>query len=122
MTMTTMTIESSSDFIVEIITHEFFLAMYGVLVWYSGVYALDKKHRKNLTFKKWRTENNANIFLTVLLAPLVIIFDDEAIFALNHLTGGSYEMNEFIYVCAGPVTSGFYKLITRIKGNPQAPA
>lgn len=114
-----MTIESSSDLVLKIVTHEFFLAMYGVVTWYAAIYAIDKKHNKKLTFAKFRADNNANIFLTVLLAPLVIIFDDEALFILNSFTGGSLEMNEFVYVCAGPITSGVYKLITRFKGNSQ---
>ena len=115
-----MSSQAYTDLVINVVTHEFFLAMYGVLVWYAGVYALDKKANKRLTFTKWRKDNNANIFLTVLLAPLVIIFDDEAIFLINHLTGGNYEMNEFVYVCAGPITSGVYKLMTRLK-TPATP-
>ena len=103
--------------------HEYFLSVYGVLIYYTFVCAIEKKmfHTKHpklkFSFKRWRSDNIVNFMATILIAPLVIIFDDEILGAYNSFVENDIEFSKLIYLSAGPITAFITSWLTKYKGQ-----
>ena len=106
--------------------HEYLLAVYGVLVWYAILFSMQKdkvdKSEKKISFRKiltsWWAKNNDNVFVTMLFAPLTVIFDDEILAVYNQMSDDPLEgVNNLVYISAGPLVSvifiGIKKLLSK---------
>lgn len=113
----------SVDAFESVFSHEYFLSVYGVLIYYTLILAIEKKlfynkHPKlKFSFKRWKSDNATSFMATILIAPLVIIFDDEIVAVYNGFVEKDIEFSRLIYLCAGPITAFLTGLITRYKGQ-----
>ena len=97
--------------------HEYAMAFYGVIGWYLLIYSIARNAANNkLTFKEWRDKNKDEILVTVWIAPLLVVYDDELI-GLLHSEGIDFsnKFHNLVYLLAGPVTDGLYRLVTLFK-------
>lgn len=108
-----------------ILTHEYFIAVYGVILFYTGyllisrsVFKPSKKHPE-WTFGKWKSDNKVGFVAMLIFAPLVIIMDDEMLDAYNWYFAGddvlpAEKLGDIVYLTAGPFAILSTKLISWI--------
>lgn len=107
------------DILIRIFEHEFFLACYGAVFYYviiwsmarNAIQAENKRNgtRKKFTFKAWFDENYDDMLVTLMVIPLVIIFDDETVMIYNRIFGHDIEnIGTLVYIMAGPITNLLY--------------
>lgn len=108
------------DFL-EITGHEYILALYGVIGWYLILFSIQRNRANNkLTFAQWRHNNLDEILVTVWIAPLLVIFDDETIALIEKYAGDYFDTDEFhylVYLLAGPATDAVYRIINLFRKN-----
>jgi len=104
-----------------IFTHEYFLAIYGIVVYYAIIREYTrrdfiKKHPKSkFDGTAWRKDNMGNFLVTALIAPLVIVFDDEILGLYNGFVEDDVQMGKWIYLMAGPVTDAIFRFFAQYK-------
>ena len=103
----------------DVFTHEYFMAFYGVIVYYAIVWSLAKNaaERKGIKFdwKKWKKDTKDNFIVTLLVVPLVIIFDDEIIYLYNNFAEKDLQMGKYIYILAGPLTDLLFRIVQKFR-------
>ena len=103
----------------DIFTHEYFMAFYGVVVYYAIIWSLAKnkaeKAKQKFNWKKWKTEVKDNFVVTLLVVPLVIIFDDEIVLLYNNFVEKDIVMGKYIYIMAGPLTDMLFRIVQKFK-------
>lgn len=96
------------ELIDDLFGHVYFLALYGVLTWYAAIYSYEasrpENKRKKNYFKAWRNEHIDDIIVTILICPLLIIFDEEAIFVASKFFNIELSFSPIVYIMAGPFT------------------
>ena len=101
--------------ILKVLEHEYFLVFYGAVGWYLLQWSYDRTKAKNkLPFREWWNGMKDNFLVTVFIAPLVVVFDDEILTMYNNFAEHDIQLGKMIYVCAGPITAFLYKLIGNI--------
>lgn len=104
-----------------ILTHEYFLVFYGVVIWYVAAWSFEKnkydRKGKDFSFRDWKRKTYDNFIVTLVVAPLVVVFDDELLALYNQLTGKDVQLGRMIYLFAGPVTDFLYRLIAYFKNG-----
>ena len=99
-----------------IITHEYFMCFYGVIIWYLILMIIEKKtSNKKFIFKAWRKRNALDILVTFAIAPLIVVFDDEVIDLYNSIIEDDIELGKMVYFGAGPVFNILVRLATGFK-------
>jgi len=72
--------------------------------------------RKKFTFKKWFDDNYDDMLVTLMVVPLVIIFDDETVIIYNSIFEKDIEgIGALVYIMAGPITNLLYLGIKRLR-------
>lgn len=103
----------------KIFTHEYFMAFYGVLVYYAIVWSLAKnaaeKKKVKFNFKKWRLSITDNVIVTLLIVPIVIIFDDEIVYLYNQFAEQDIVLGKWIYLMAGVLTDLIFRLVQKLR-------
>ncbi len=96
-----------------IFTHEYFMCFYGVLIWYLLLMIIEKKTGKErFVFKRWWKRNSLDVVVTLAIAPLIVIFDDELIELYNSTFENDLEIGKMIYFAAGPAFNLLVRLVT----------
>lgn len=102
-----------------ILSHEYFLAVYGVLLYYVILWSIEKDKTdelgKRFDFKKWKSATKDNFIVTLMIVPLIIIFDDEIAGLLNEYLEKDIHFGNMVYLMAGPVTGIIYKLVIKLR-------
>jgi hypothetical protein len=103
----------------KIFTHEYFMAFYGVFVYYAIIWSLAKnkaeRAKQKFNWKKWKTETKDNFIVTLLIVPLVIIFDDEIVMLYNNFMEKDIVMGKYIYIMAGPLTDFIFRGVQKLR-------
>ena len=99
--------------------HEYLLSIYSVIVWYVILFSIakDKRDDKNGEYKIawWWKLNKDNVLATLMICPLVVVFDDELLVLYNEWVDNPIKgVNNLVYVTAGPLTSLIMKGITKL--------
>jgi hypothetical protein len=102
------------ELISKILTHEYILAVYGVLLWQVEQYFESKDNLK--TFLK---HSSKNIGRSLIWVGVVVVFDDELLAKYNHWAAMDFkEVPSYMYTI-----SGFFidfirsQLTSKINGN-----
>ena len=96
-----------------VLTHEYFLCFYGVILWYLLLAGIEKKFAKRpFVFKDWYKRNILDIAVTMGIAPLMVVFDDELIKLYNNTVENDIEMGKIFYLLAGPAYNIVVRLVT----------
>jgi len=96
-----------------VLTHEYFLCFYGVVLWYALLAGVEKKFsKKPFVFKDWYKRNILDIVVTMAIAPLMVVFDDELIELYNGTIEEDIEMGKLFYLLAGPAYNVVVRLVT----------
>lgn len=99
--------------------HEYFLCIYGVILWYLLWATIEKriavKNKTKLLFKNWWKLNRLDIITTFAIAPLVVAFDDEIILFYNDFVENDIQLGKLVYLSAGPVFNIALRFITGFK-------
>jgi hypothetical protein len=107
------------DIVEKVLTHEYLMAFYGVIVYYAIVWSLAKnaceKKGVKFNFKKWKQATKDNLIVTILIVPLVIIFDDEIVYLYNEFAEDDIVMGKWIYLMAGPLTDLIFRLVQKLR-------
>jgi len=114
------------DTLIHIFEHEFFLAVYGAVFYYVIIWSMERNAiqeenkrngtRKKFTFKKWFDDNYDDMLVTLMVVPLVIIFDDETVIIYNSIFEKDIEgIGALVYIMAGPITNLLYLGIKRLR-------
>lgn len=95
-----------------VLTHEYFIAVYGVTLWYFILFVIyangSKKKRTADEFRDWWNDKKLNVFLTYFFLPYFIMFDDELIKAYNNAVEFDIPNNSKIfYSLCGPFLEFF---------------
>ena len=102
-----------------VLTHEYFLCMYGVLIWYLIFISVEKriaiKNKKHFDKKKWWKLNSLDVLITFAIAPLVVVFDDEIVDTYNSFAEKDIVLGKLVYLCAGPVFNFLLRFVTGFK-------
>jgi hypothetical protein len=115
--------------ILKVFEHEFFLAWYGAVFYYVIVWSMARnsvhEYNKNLepgqkrqkfTFKAWFDEHYDDMLVTLMVIPLVIIFDDESIVLYNSIFEKDIEnLGALVYIMAGPLTNLLYLGVKKLR-------
>lgn len=111
----------SIDQVTQAVQHEYLLAVYGVVVYFAILFSLSKDKydsaHKRFKFKEWWRRHNDNLLVTLMIVPLVVVFDDEIIGLVNAHTEKDIQMGRMVYLLAGPITNLLYKAITKLRRN-----
>jgi hypothetical protein len=80
------------------------------------------QRKRKFTFKAWFDEHYDDMLVTLMVVPLVIIFDDETVIVYNSIFEKDIEgIGALVYIMAGPITNLLYlgvkKLRTQTYGN-----
>lgn len=108
-----------------ILTHEYFIAVYGVILFYTGYLLISRsvfkpsKQYSEWSFKKWKSDNKVGFVAMLVFAPLVIIMDDEMLDVYNWYFKGedvlpAEKLGDIVYLMAGPFAIIVTKLISWI--------
>lgn len=119
--MTTLTL------IEKALTHEYFIAVYGITLWYFILFVIyansGKKKRTSEEFKEWWREKKLNIILTYFFLPYFIMFDDELIKLYNNTV--EYDIptgSKIFYSLCGPFLELFViRWVVRVKKDKTLP-
>ena len=96
-----------------IFTHEYFMCFYGVLIWYLLLMIIEKKTNKGkFSFKAQWKRNSLDVVVTLAIAPLIVIFDDEFIDIYNSTFENDIEIGKMVYFGAGPAFNLLVRLVT----------
>lgn len=111
-----------------IMEHEYFIAVYGVILFYGAIllYAIRKfKPVKGVggkmtkfSFKAWRIENTAGFITTLVFAPLVIIMDDEMLDIYNWKYPDQVpaeKLGDIVYLLAGPLATSITMFVSWLR-------
>jgi hypothetical protein len=80
-----------------LLTHEYSLALYGVILWQGEQFFTSKK-----SFFNFIQESSRNIGRSMLWVGLVVVFDDELLAQYNHWAAMDYtEAPKWLYTIAG---------------------
>ena len=107
------------EIVSNVFTHEYFMAFYGVVVYYAILWSLAKnkaeKAKQKFIWKKWKDEVKDNFIVTLLIVPLVIIFDDEIVMIYNNFAEKDIAMGKYIYIMAGPLTDLLFRIVQKFR-------
>ncbi len=96
-----------------VITHEYFLCFYGVVLWYALLAVIETKfNKKHFVFKDWWKRNVLDIVVTMAIAPLMVVFDDELINLYNDTIEEDLQLGKVFYLLAGPAYNIVVRLVT----------
>jgi hypothetical protein len=96
-----------------VITHEYFLCFYGVVVWYAFLAVIEKRFGKQpFVFKEWKKRNLLDFVVTMAIAPLMVVFDDESMGWYNSIFEKDLSFGKEFYLLAGPAYNIIIRLIT----------
>jgi len=96
-----------------IIRHEYFLVIYGIIVYFTILYSIEKTRKgKVFTWKWFKNEYKDDLFGALMIAPLIVAFDDEMLNWYNNLFEKDIAFGKWFYLCAGPI---FNILLTAVK-------
>jgi hypothetical protein len=85
------------ELISKILTHEYLLAVYGVLLWQVEQYFESKD-----TIKEFAKKSHKNIGRSLIWVGIVVVFDDELLAKYNHWAALDYvETPLYMYTVAG---------------------
>jgi len=95
-----------------ILTHEYFIAVYGVTLWYAILFVIHAKSSKTKKggelWKSFWGEKKYNIGLTYFFLPWFIMFDDDVIGLYNKTSEFDINPNSKIYYSlCGPILELF---------------
>ena len=99
----------------KVIGHEYFLAFYGVIVYYAIIYKIWKSDNKNGTWKAFRRYAAPGFLSTLAVAFTIIILDDETVYLINMLTGKTFKFGEWVYLSSGPLLDFIVRLIIKLR-------
>ena len=79
------------------------MLIYGILIWNITEYVTFCNKEKDLAKrKKWRREQLDDFIMSLAVAPLVVVFDDELLTYYNKLFGSDYQnFDSKIYFISG---------------------
>ena len=96
-----------------VLSHEYFLCFYGVIIWYLLLMIIENKTRKNpFDFKVWWRLNRLDVAVTLAIAPLMVVFDDEVVNLYNSIIEKDIQIGKLVYLCAGPAYNFLIRLAT----------
>lgn len=96
-----------------VLTHEYFLCFYGVILWYALLAVIEKTAtKKPFVFKEWYKRNILDIVVTMAIAPLMVVFDDELIDFYNGTIENDIEVGKLFYLLAGPAYNIAVRAVT----------
>jgi len=85
------------ELIEHILSHEYMLAVYGVLLWQVEQYFSSK-----LDFKEFLGKSVKNVGRSLIWVGIVVVFDDEILAKYNHWAAVDYETAPlYMYTVAG---------------------
>jgi len=104
--------------------HEFVLAVYGAVLYYVVVWSMSRNRiqkenelngtRKKFKFKVWFNNHYDEMFVTLGIVPLVVIFDDEIIHLYNNTMEHDIKgIGRLVYLSSGPLTNLVYSGIKK---------
>ena len=108
-----MTVEQT--ILEKVIHHEYLYAFYGVFVYYVIIYRVWKMGNKNGKFHTWWKSASAGAFATLVVAPMVIIFDDEVAHILSVYFDSNMGLGDWVYITAGPITDLLTRGIVKLR-------
>ena len=101
-----------------IVRHEYFLVVYGVLIYYLILYAIKKDEKgKTFSWKDFKVKYKLHFVISLALWPLIVVFDDELLLEYNQLFNKNVEFGTWFYLSAGPIGNFLYSLVKTIKKN-----
>ena len=113
-----------------IFTHEFFLSVYGAVLYYVVIWSIARNQiqlenaktggRKKFKFKDWFDEHYDDMLVTLGIVPLVVVFDDELIQMYNDtMENDIHHLGRLVYLSAGPVTNLVYSGVKKVTEKKQ---
>ena len=99
----------------KVVGHEYFLAFYGVIVYYAIIYKIWKHTNKNGTWKAFRKYAASGFLSTIAVAFTIIILDDETVYLINMFTGKTFQFGDWVYMSSGPLLDGLVRIIIKLR-------
>ena len=100
-------------------THPHFLAMYGVVAYFILLWSLSKDKydhdEKKFCFKKWWSKNYDNFLVTMVIVPLVIIYDEEVVSIIKRIFDYEIQTNSFVYILSCPIVDLLYSAVNKLR-------
>ena len=107
----------------DLFLHPYFLAVYGVIAYFTLKWSFaknpydDPEEKKKFSFKVWWGGQYDNLIVTIIFVPLVIIFDEEVVYLIKRIFDYEIQTNNFVYLLSGPVVDGIYLGLSEIKSR-----
>ena len=98
----------------DIIGHVYFLTIYGVFVYYAILFRIWKTRNKKGRLKEWFITAMPGFIATLIVAPLVVIMDEEIVYLLNRWFKWELTFGAWIYVMSGPLTDLFTRGVLKL--------
>lgn len=116
------TAQNILNVIISIVTHEYFLVFYGLMLWHlvrwwraGNKYEKDGGNGLGFDNKKWWKLEKNDIILSLAFAPLLIIFDDEILNWYNTTFENEYaSLDKWMYLLGGTVID---RIVNVLFGN-----
>ena len=99
----------------DVVGHEFFLAFYGVVVYYAIIYKIWKHAHPKSPFVQFRKYALAGFLATLLISFAVIILDDETIYLIGLFTNKNIIFGDWVYMSSGVIMDFLTRVIIKLR-------
>jgi hypothetical protein len=101
-----------------VIKHEYFLVLYGVILYFTVLYSIDTSRLgKRFTWKNFKAQYKDEFILAMMFAPLMVAFDDEMLGWYNNVFEKDIEFGKWFYLMAGPLVTLIVKAVKKFRGK-----
>jgi hypothetical protein len=77
-----------------------------VVLYFAVIYSIERNRLgKRFNWKKFTGSYKDEFILAIMVAPLIVVFDDEMLQWYNNFAEKDIEFGNWFYLCSGPIVN-----------------